>query len=96
MAKFKRVSLQGSEEVFRPTQQGALEDTDEVITEVIDARKILDDSQRQFSLSQDEVDLLVEAIQASKYPSKARPPSLDKHERLDVLRAKLQGDRQFG
>src|SRR5438067_1171571 len=42
-------------------------------------------------LSPEEVDLMLEAIQVAKYPDRPRPkPSLDKHERLDRLRGKLQ------
>ena len=37
-------------------------------------------------------DLLIEAIQVAKYPDKPRPhPPLEKFERLDALRDKLQG-----
>ena len=91
MAKFKRVSLVGSEEVFQPSRPAVVEDTDDQVTEVIDMRR-RDPTQRSVPLTAEELELLVEAIQASKYPSKARPPSLDKHERLDMLRAKLQSE----
>ena len=92
--KFKRASLVGSDEVFRTTSPAA-EDTDDVIAEVLDRRPIerLVPGTRQLSFSPEEVELLLEAIQVSKYPDKARPkPSLDKFERLDEIRAKLQAD----
>lgn len=85
---FKRVSLVGSEELFRPTKPNA-----EVIAEVVD-RKPADKHLMTLHLSPEEVELMLEAIQVAKYPDRPRPkPSLDKHERLDRLRGKLQGDR---
>ena len=87
---FKRVSLVGSEELFRPTRPEVVE-TDDTIAEVVD-RKPVEKHYRTVHLTPEEVDLLLEAIQTSKYPDRPRPkPSLDKHERLDALRAKLQG-----
>ena len=91
MPNFKRVSLAGSEELFRPTRPQVVEDTEEVITEVID-RRPQEKFYRPVSLTPDEIDLLLEAIQIAKYPDRPRPkPSLEKHERLDALRDKLQG-----
>ena len=88
---FKRVSLLGSEELFRPTRPEVVE-TDDTIAEVVD-RKPVEKHYRTLHLTPDEIDLLLEAIQVTKYPDRPRPkPSLDKHERLDALRAKLQGD----
>jgi len=89
---FKRVSLVGSEELFRPTKPNS-EDTDEVISEVVDRRppQEADKLLKTVHLSPEEVDLMLEAIQVAKYPDRPRPkPSLDKHERLDRLRGKLQ------
>lgn len=86
---FKRVSLVGSEELFRPTRPEVVE-TDDTIAEVVD-RKPSEKHYRTVHLNPEEIDLLLEAIQTSKYPDRPRPkPSLDKHERLDRLRAKLQ------
>jgi len=91
---FKRVSLAGSEELFRPTRPAEAEDTDEVIREVVDRRppeKVL----RTLSFTPEEVELLVEAIQVAKYADKPRPkPSLDRFEKLDELKVKLQGEAQ--
>jgi hypothetical protein len=90
---FKRVSLVGSEELFRPTKPGS-EDTDEVISEVVDRKPPPGPAEKHLKalhLAPEEVDLLLEAIQIAKYPDRPRPkPSLDKHERLDRLRGKLQ------
>ncbi|GAC1654766.1 MAG: hypothetical protein NVS9B1_06510 [Candidatus Dormibacteraceae bacterium] len=92
MSKFKRVSLVGSEELFRPTRPEVIDETDDVITEVLDRRpteKLL----KTLHLTPDELELLLEAVQIAKYPEKGRPhPSLDKFERLDAIRDKLQGD----
>ena len=89
MANFKRVSLAGSEELFRPTRPQVVEDTDEVITEVID-RRPQEKLYRAVDLSPDEIELLLDAIQVAKYPDRPRPkPSLEKHDRLDALRDKL-------
>ncbi len=86
---FKRVSLVGSEELFRPTRPEVVE-TDDTIAEVVD-RKPVEKHFRTVHLTPEEIDLLLEAIQTTKYPDRPRPkPSLDKHERLDALRAKLQ------
>jgi hypothetical protein len=90
MSNFKRVSLAGSEELFRPTRPQVVEDTDEVITEVID-RRPQEKLYRAVNLTPEEIDLLLEAIQVAKYPDRPRPkPSLEKHDRLDALRDKLQ------
>ncbi len=90
MSKFKRVSLVGSEELFRPTRPEVLE-TDEIINDALDrppAGKLL----RAIHFTPEEVEMLLEAVQVAKYPEKARPKlSLDKFERFDSIRDKLQG-----
>ena len=87
---FKRVSLQGSEELFRPTRPDVVE-TEDTISEVVDRRP----TERHYKtvyLTPEDVDLLVEAVQVAKYPDRPRPkPPLEKHERLEALRIKLQG-----
>lgn len=86
---FKRVSLVGSEELFRPTRPEVVE-TEDTITEVVDA-KPTERHYRTLHLTPEEVDLLLEAIQVAKYPDRLRPkPPLEKHDRLDALRNKLQ------
>jgi hypothetical protein len=90
MSKFKRVSLAGSEELFRPTRPQVVEGTDDVITEVLE-RRTTEKLYRQVNLTPDEVELLLDAIQVAKYPDRVRQkPSLEKHDRLDELRDKLQ------
>ncbi len=100
MSKFKRVSLAGSEELFRSTArprvvpqepEPAPEPTD-AITEVIEHGR-----QLRVGLSPDEIELLLEAIHAAKYPERARRPlPLEKFERYDALRDKLQEQRNGG
>ncbi|MDQ6919286.1 MAG: hypothetical protein M3Z98_08000 [Candidatus Dormibacteraeota bacterium] len=91
MSKFKRVSLVGSEELFRPTRPEVFEETDEAISEVLDRRQPTEKLIRTIHFSPDEIELLLESVQVTKYPDKARKPSLDKFERLDAIRDKLQG-----
>ena len=86
---FKRVSLIGSEELFRATKPEVVE-TDDTIAEVV-ARKPVEKHYRTVHLTPEEVELLLDAIQTAKYPERARvKPSLDRHQRLDALRDKLQ------
>lgn len=95
MSKFKRVSLAGSEELFRPTRPKVLEDTDDVISEAVDRRPAPPAQPAEvinLAVSPSELQLLLEAIQVAKYPEQNRPkPSLDKFQRLDSLKEKLQG-----
>jgi hypothetical protein len=88
MTSFKRASLAGSDELFRATRPTVVES--DVITEVID-RQVVADPTRPVRLSASEVELLLEAIQAAKYPEQRRSKMpLDKFERLDELKGKLQ------
>src|SRR5215471_8876621 len=98
MSKFKRVSLAGSEELFRATSRPRVvpqqvpepepEPTD-AITEVIEHGR-----QLRINMSPEEIELLLEAIHAAKYPERARRPlPLEKFERYDALRDKLQEQR---
>lgn len=91
MSKFKRVSLVGSEELFRMTRPEVVSDTDDVITEVLDRKPPNEKLLQTIHFTPDEVELLLESVQIAKYPDKARKPSLDKFERLDAIRDKLQG-----
>jgi hypothetical protein len=91
MSKFKRVSLVGSEELFRPTRPEVVGETDDVITEVLDRKPPTEKLLLSLHFTPDEIELLLESVQIAKYPDKARTPSLDKFERLDAIRDKLQG-----
>jgi hypothetical protein len=91
MSKFKRVSLVGSEELFRMTRPEVVEETDEVINEVLDRQMPTEKLLRTIHFTPGEIELLLESVQIAKYPDKARKPSLDKFERFDAIRDKLQG-----
>jgi len=100
MSKFKRVSLAGSEELFRTTTRPRVVEDEppevavavtvaEAITEVTDHG-----NHKRFSLTPEDIDLLLEAIHAAKYPERAkRPLPLEKFERYDALRDRLQQER---
>lgn len=97
MSKFKRVSLQGSEELFRSTKPQTRESNDvDSATTVTEAAEPKPKEKHYLTvhLTPEEVQLLLEAIQAAKYPERARAKlPLFKHEFYDEIRAKLQGDR---
>jgi hypothetical protein len=92
MTTFKRASLAGSEELFRPTRPQVVSDTDDVIREVVDRpAKIKEVVQRTLQFTPEEIELLLEAIQTAKYPDRPRAkPALDKFDALDALRLKVQ------
>jgi hypothetical protein len=94
MPTFKRVTLGGSEELFRPTRPQVVNDTDDVIREAVDRReKVKEVVLRSLQLTQEEIELLLEAIQTAKYPDRVRAkPPLDKFDSLDALRVKIQGE----
>jgi hypothetical protein len=94
VSKFKRASLEGSEELFRPTRPKLLEDTDDVISEAVERRPepVHREHVNHLDLTDSELQLLLEAVQTAKYPEQRRAkPSLDKFQRLDSLKEKLQG-----
>lgn len=91
MSKFNRVSLAGSEELFRPTSRPHVleEEPTDAISEVVEHGR-----QYRISMTPDEIELLLEAIHAAKYPERAkRPLPLEKFERYDLLRDRLQQER---
>jgi hypothetical protein len=92
MPNFKRVSLVGSEELFRPTRPQVVSDTDEVIKETVDrpgrTKEVVN---KTLNFTPEEIELLIDAVQVAKYPDRARPkPPLDKFDELDALRQKIQ------
>ena len=94
MTTFKRVSLAGSEELFRPTRPQVVTDTDEVIRDAVDRpAKVKEIVYTPLHFTPDEIELMLEAIQTAKYPDRARAkPALDKFDLLDALRLKVQGE----
>ena len=92
MPTFKRVSLAGSEELFRPTRPQVV--TDDVIREAVDRPqvKVKEVVFRTLNFTPEEIELLLEPIQIAKYPDRPRAkPALDKFDSLDALRLKVQG-----
>jgi len=92
MPTFKRVSLAGSEELFRPTRPQVV--TDDVIREAVDRPdvKLKEVVYRTLNFTPEEIELLLEAIQIAKYPDRPRAkPALDKFDSLDALRLRVQG-----
>jgi hypothetical protein len=98
MTTFKRVSLAGSEELFRPTRPQVVTDTDDVIREAVDRpAKVKEVIFRTLHFTPEEIELLLEAIQTAKYPDRPRAkPALDKFDSLDALRIKVQGETAPG
>jgi hypothetical protein len=94
MTTFKRVSLAGSEELFRPTRPQVVTDTDDVIREAVDRpAKVKEVVFRTLHFTPEEIELVLEAIQVAKYPDRPRAkPALDKFDSLDALRIKVQGE----
>lgn len=93
MPTFKRVSLVGSEDLFRPTRPEVVNDTDDVIKETVDRpTKVKEVVLKTLNFTPDELELLLEAIQIAKYPDRPRAkPQLDKFDSFDALRIKISG-----
>lgn len=94
MPNFKRASLVGSEELFRPTRPQVVEGTDDVIKEAVDrpGRATKGVVYKTMNFTPEELELLLEAVQVAKYPDRVRAkPALDKFDSLDALRLKIQG-----
>jgi hypothetical protein len=94
MPTFKRVTLGGSEDLFRPTRPQVVTDTDDVIREAVDRHeKVKEVVLRTLQFTPEEIVLLLEAVQIAKYPDRPRPKQpLDKFDSLDALRVKIQGE----
>ena len=94
MTTFKRASLAGSEELFRPTRPQVVTDTDDVIREAVDRpSKVKEVVFRTLHFTPEEIELMLEAIQVAKYPDRPRAkPALDKFDSLDALRIKVRGE----
>ena len=103
---FRRAHLRGSDELFRPTRP----DEDVAISPAIPARDssvalrphteealgVQRLEGRLVRLSDEEIEILVDAIQKLKYPTATKVPTkppMDVHERLEELRQKLIGHR---
>jgi hypothetical protein len=67
-------------------------DTDDVIKETVDrpgrAKEVV---LKTLNFTQEEIELLLDAVQLAKYPDRPRPkPALDRFDSLDALRQKIQ------
>jgi len=99
MPNFKRVSLVGSEELFRPTRPQVITDTDDVIKDAVDrpgaAREEI--VYKTLNFTTEEIELLLDAVQIAKYPDRPRgKPALDRFDALDALRQKIQAAAETG
>jgi hypothetical protein len=94
MTSFKRASLGGSEDLFRPTRPQVVSDTDDVIKESVDRPvQVKEVVFRTLHFTPEEIELLIDSIQTAKYPDRVRAkPALDRFDALDALRLKVQGD----
>jgi len=93
MSNFKRVSLVGSEELFRPTRPQVVEGTDEVIKDAVDrpGSRVTEVVLKTLNFTPEELEILLDAVQIAKYPDRPRAkPQLDKFDALDALRQKIQ------
>ena len=93
MPNFKRASLVGSEELFRPTRPQVVADTDDVIKDTVErsSGKVKEIVFKTMNFTPEEIELLLDAVQTAKYPDRPRPkPPLDKFDALDALRLKIQ------
>jgi hypothetical protein len=92
MPNFKRATLVGSEELFRPTRPQVVADTDDVIKDTVDRpSKVKEVVLKTMNFTPEEIELLLEAVQIAKYPDRPRPkPPLDRFDALDALRLKIQ------
>ncbi|OLB86143.1 MAG: hypothetical protein AUI15_31615 [Actinobacteria bacterium 13_2_20CM_2_66_6] len=78
MPTFKRASLGGSEDLFRPTRPQVVSDTDDVIKDSVDRHVQREPVvYRTLSLTAEEIELLIDAIQTAKYPDRPRQNSSD-------------------
>ncbi len=92
MPTFKRVSLVGSEELFRPTRPEVVSDTDDVIKETVDrpGTRVKEVVYKTLNFTPEEIELLLEAVQTAKYPDRVRAkPALDKFDAFDAIRQKI-------
>ena len=92
MPNFKRVSLVGSEDLFRPTRPEVVSGTDEVIKDTVDRPgRVKEVVLKTLNFTPEEIELLLDAVQIAKYPDRARAkPALDRFDSLDALRQKIQ------
>lgn len=98
MTSFRRAALRGSDELFRPTQPGTKTAPEiPVQPPAATAAPSTRPEGRLVRLTEEEISLMVDALQKLKFPSSQKPavtkPSVDEFERLEELRQKLLAAR---
>ncbi len=92
MKGFRRAQLRGSEELFRTTDDTAPQQ-EVIAVEVAEVRPVPsspDHHQRSVRLSDDDIELLADAVQHLKFPhQQGGRPSMERFEQLEALRQKL-------
>ncbi len=92
MKGFRRAQLRGSEELFRTTDDTAPQQ-ELMAVEVAAVRPVPaapDHNQRSVRLSDEEIELLADAVQHLKFPhQQGGRPSMERFEQLEALRQKL-------
>jgi hypothetical protein len=93
MRGFRRAQLKGSDELFRPTQTdpapaepAAIKEPAPVATAVPRAPSA---RSRSVRLTEDEIAVLIDALQHLKFPKPAGRPPMHEYERFEELRQKL-------
>jgi hypothetical protein len=92
MPGFRRAQLRGSDELFRTTDetQGAEQAAMPEVQPVHPVPAAPAPGRRSIRLTEDEIEVLVEALQHLKFPGKApHRPSIGDFERLEELRQRL-------
>jgi len=94
MRGFRRAQLRGSDELFQPTQEGPVSN-DHASTSTTAAEPVSvvpsapPPESRTVRLTDDEITLLVDALQKLKFPKPAGRPPVHEYERFEELRQKL-------
>jgi hypothetical protein len=93
MKGFRRAQLRGSEELFRTTDETAPQQEVIAVEVAADVRPVPsspDHTQRSVRLSDDDIELLADAVQHLKFPHQpGGRPSMERFEPLEALRQKL-------
>lgn len=93
MKGFRRAQLRGSDELFRPTDENEPQHEVMAVTvpaEVHTVPAAPHHNQRSVRLSNEEIDLLADAVQHLKFPhQQSGRPSMERFEQLEALRQKL-------
>jgi hypothetical protein len=93
MKGFRRAQLRGSEELFRPTDDAPGKQEVMAVDVPAEPRPVPASpapGQRSVRLSNEEIDILADAVQHLKFPhQQSGRPSMERFEQLEALRQKL-------